>query len=84
MSSQFTQAFQYAQVQLFFSLPVHIYEHGLVQFLLVLTTSVSIIEREDLFKIDGRKAAKITVINNDNIAGVVGLVRRKEETYIVY
>lgn len=56
----------------------------LVQFLLVLTTSVSIIEREDLFKIDGRKAAKITVINIDNIAGVVGLVRRKEETYIVY
>lgn len=83
-SSLSTQAFRYAQVQVFFSLLVHKHEHGSVQFLLALTTSVSVIELGDLFKIDGRKAARITVINIDDVAGVVGMVRKKEDSYIVY
>lgn len=84
MSSQSTQVFQYAQVQFFFLLPIYTHQYGLVQFLLVLITLVSIIEREDLFKIDGRKTAKITIINIDNIVRVVGLVRRKKKTHIIY
>lgn len=76
--------FQYAQVQFYFSLPVYTNDNGLVEFLLALVTSISVIEQGDLSKIDHRRKTQITVINVDDIIGLVGLVKRSEDTYIVY
>lgn len=72
------------QVPFYFSLPVHTYNNILVQFLLALVTSISGIEQGDLSKIDHRKKTQITVIKIDDIIGLVGLVKRKKETYVVY
>lgn len=55
-----------------------------MQFLLALVTSISGIEQGDLSKIDHRKKTQITVIKIDDIIGLVGLVKRKKETYVVY
>lgn len=49
-----------------------------LQFLLTLTTTVSVINQGDSFKNDGRKVTRITVINIDDIVGVVRLVKKKE------
>lgn len=76
--------FQYAQVQFYFSLPVYTNENGLVEFLLALVTSISVIEQGGLSKIDHRRKIQITVINVDDIIGLVGLVKRSEDTYVVY
>ena len=76
--------FQYAQVQFYFSFPVYTNENGLVEFLLALVTSISVIEQGGLSKIDHRRKIQITVINVDDIIGLVGLVKRSEDTYVVY
>lgn len=78
------KGFRYAQVQFYFSMPVYTNDNGLVQFLLALITSISVIEQGDLSKIDQRRKTQITVINIDDITGLVGLVRRNEDTYVVY
>lgn len=78
------EAFRYAQVQFYFLLPVYTNDNGLVQFLLALVTSISVIEQGDLSKIDHRRKTQITVINIDDITGLVGLVKRNENTYVVY
>lgn len=78
------EAFRYAQVQFYFFLPVYTNDNGLVQFLLALVTSISVIEQGDLSKIDHRRKTQITVINIDDITGLVGLVKRNENTYVVY
>lgn len=78
------EAFRYAQVQFYFLLPVYTNDNGLVQFLLALVTSMSVIEQGDLSKIDHRRKTQITVINIDDITGLVGLVKRNENTYVVY
>lgn len=55
-----------------------------MQFLLALVTSISVTEQGGLLKIDHRKRTQIAVINIDDIAELVGLVKRKEDTYVVY
>lgn len=65
------EGFQYAQVQFYFSLPVYINDNGLVEFLLALVTSISVIEQGGLSKIDHRRKTQIIVINVDDIIGLV-------------
>lgn len=78
------QNFCFAQVLFFFSVSVETTGHGVVHLLLALINTISVIEHGDLFKIDRRKSRQTEVINIDCIAGLVGLVRKKDDTYIVY
>lgn len=51
---------------------------------MALVTSISVTEQGDLSKIDHRRKTKITVINIDDITGLVRLVKRNEDTYVLY
>lgn len=77
------QNFCFAQVLFFFSVSVETAGHDVVHLLPALINTISVIEQGDLFKIDRRKSRKTEVINIDCIAGLVGLVRKKDDTYIV-
>lgn len=78
------QNFCFAQVLFFFSVSIKRTRHDVIYLLLVLINTISVIDHGDLFKIDCRKSRKTEVINIDCIAGLVRLVRKKDNTYIVY
>lgn len=51
---------------------------------MALVTLMSVTEQGDLSKIDYRRKTKIIVTNIDDITGLVRLVKRNEDTYVVY
>lgn len=79
-----TSKFLFCKVLFFFSVSVETTGHDVVHLLLALINTISVIEYGDLFKIDRWKSRKTEVINIDCIAGLVGLVKKKDDTYIVY
>lgn len=68
----------------FFSISVEITGYDIVHLLLALINIIAVIEHEDLSKIDCHKSRKTKVHNIDCITGLVGLVRKRDDIYIMY